>query len=101
MVSDSLRGVHQRLTLLVQHQRAHDQDRQAEQIERDDQPSEPRAGERARSRPRRRGSAFAVSIADAIQGFDRVELGIDLPELLAHALDVAVDRAVVDIDLSS
>src|SRR5213079_2769145 len=44
-------------------------------------------------------SAFAVSVTDAIEGFDRVEIGVDLAELLAHALDVAVDRAVVDVDL--
>src|SRR5690606_35153950 len=45
------------------------------------------------------GSAFAVAVSDAIQGLDRVELGIDDPELLAHALDVAVDGPVVDVDL--
>src|SRR5690606_10756057 len=40
-----------------------------------------------------------VTISDAIERFDRVELRVHFAELLAHALDVAVDRAVVDIDL--
>src|ERR1700754_3797030 len=44
-------------------------------------------------------SGFAGAVADAIQGFDRVDLRIDLPELLTHALDVAVDGPVVDVDL--
>src|SRR5258708_26784935 len=53
---------------------------------------------------RRRGalrprSGFAVSVSDAIEGFDCVELGVNVAELLAHALDVAVDGAVVDINL--
>src|SRR3984893_13284428 len=44
-------------------------------------------------------SAVAVSITDAIEGFDLAELGIDRLELLAQPLDVAVDRAVIDIDV--
>src|SRR5689334_21664598 len=44
-------------------------------------------------------SAFAVAVADAVEGFDSVKLRVDLSELLAHALDVAVDGAVVDVDL--
>src|SRR3982750_1599793 len=56
------------------------------------------AGSGARSGPGF-GSAGAVSITDAIEGFDLRELGIDRLELLAQALDVAVDRAVVDIDV--
>src|SRR5438046_5755342 len=44
-------------------------------------------------------SGFAVSVSDAIEGFDRVELGVHVAELLAHALDVAVDRPVIDVDL--
>src|SRR5690606_220116 len=44
-------------------------------------------------------SALAVAVTDAIQGLDRVELGIDYPELLSHPFDVAVDGAVIDIDL--
>src|SRR5690606_35449957 len=44
-------------------------------------------------------SGFSVSVADAIQGFDCVELGIHFTELLAHPLDMAVDRPVVDVDL--
>src|SRR3546814_12581524 len=39
------------------------------------------------------------AVARAIEGRDRVEIGIDLAELAAQPLDVAVDRAVVDIDI--
>src|SRR4051812_16294484 len=46
-----------------------------------------------------RASAVAVSIADAIEGFDLREFRIDGLELLAQPLDVAVDRPVVDIDV--
>ena len=42
---------------LVQHQGAGDQDRQAEQVQRDDQPAEPRPGQPAE--PRRRGRSTA------------------------------------------
>src|SRR5258708_5742109 len=49
--------------------------------------------------PNQRRSGFPVAVADAIEGFDRVELRIDLPELLTHALDVAVDGPVVYVDL--
>src|SRR5690606_2810712 len=45
------------------------------------------------------GSALAVAVSDAIQGLDSVELGIDHAELLSHPLHMAVDGAVVDIDL--
>src|SRR5437867_2934444 len=45
------------------------------------------------------GSAVAVSIADAIEGFDLRELRIHVLELFAQALDVAVDRPVIDIDV--
>src|ERR1051326_2014604 len=44
-------------------------------------------------------SAVAVSITDAIEGFDLAEFGIDGLELLAQALDVAIDRAVIDVDM--
>src|SRR5205085_7422488 len=56
------------------------------------------AGSDARSGP---GfvSAVAVSITDAIESFDLAEFGIDRLELLAQALDVAVDRAVIDVDM--
>src|SRR5690606_13096326 len=47
----------------------------------------------------RKPSALVVPVADAIEGFDRVEVRIDVPELLAKPLDVAVDCSVVDIDL--
>src|ERR687895_662981 len=46
----------------------------------------------------RPGSGVAVSVSDAIKRFDLLELAVDLAELAAHALDVAVDRAVVDVD---
>src|ERR1700726_289833 len=45
------------------------------------------------------GSAVAVSIADAIEGFDLRELRIHALEFLAQALDVAVDRPVIDINV--
>src|SRR5579862_2044962 len=44
-------------------------------------------------------SDLAVAVTDTIEGFDGVELRVNLPELLAHAFDVAVDRPVVDINL--
>src|SRR5262249_31396489 len=47
---------------------------------------------------RRPGSRVAVSVSDAIERFDLLELLIDLAELAAHALDVAVDRSIVDVD---
>src|SRR5437879_2295308 len=40
----------------------------------------------------------AVSISDAIKRFDLLELAVNLAELAADSLDVAVDRAVVDIN---
>src|SRR5665213_1816754 len=46
----------------------------------------------------RRGSGVAVSVSDAIERFDLLELAVDLAELAADPLDVAVDRAVVDVD---
>ena len=42
---------------------------------------------------------FLEAVADAIQSFDGFKVVIDLLEFLAQALDVAVDCAVVDIDL--
>src|SRR3984893_8255907 len=45
------------------------------------------------------GSAVAVSIADAIEGFDLRELRIHALEFLAQALDVAVDRPVIYINV--
>src|SRR6201996_2213008 len=47
----------------------------------------------------RTGSGLAVAITNAVEGFDGVEFRINLAELAAHTLDVAVDGAVVDIDL--
>src|SRR3546814_10319537 len=41
---------------------------------------------------------LAVAIADAIERLDLLEAVIDVAELLAQPLDVAVDGAVVDID---
>ena len=39
------------------------------------------------------------AVAHAVERFNAVELGVDRVELLAQPLDVAVDGAVVDIDL--
>src|SRR5262249_26841265 len=47
----------------------------------------------------RRPSDLLEAIADAVQCLDHVEIVIDLFEFLAQALDVAVDRAIVHIDL--
>src|SRR5947199_5293066 len=47
---------------------------------------------------RERLSRVAISVSDAIKRFDLLELAVDLAELAAHPLDVAVDRAVVDVD---
>src|ERR1700722_12187746 len=41
----------------------------------------------------------AVTISDAIERLDLLELAVDDLEFLAQALDVAVDRAIVDIDV--
>src|SRR5690606_221784 len=49
------------------------------------------------ARPAR--SDFAEAVTDAVKRLDHVEVLVDGLELLAQALDVAVDRAVVDIDL--
>src|SRR5690554_5119946 len=46
-----------------------------------------------------RMSAFPVAITDAVKRFDRVEGVIDFLEFLAQPLDVAVDGAVIHIDL--
>src|SRR5471030_1392596 len=45
-----------------------------------------------------RGSGVAVSVSNAIKRFDLLEFAVDLAELAAHALDVTVDGAVVDVD---
>src|SRR5687768_12393356 len=52
-------------------------------------------------KPRLRGggSALLEPVADPVEGFDGVETVVDRLELLAQSLDVAVDRAVIDIDL--
>src|SRR6266550_3285583 len=44
-------------------------------------------------------SAFLETVADAVKRLDHVEIVIGSLELLAQPLDVAVDGAVVDIDL--
>src|SRR5580658_36508 len=44
-------------------------------------------------------SAVAVAISDAIEGFDLREFLVDRLEFLAQPFDVAVDGAVVDIDV--
>src|SRR5258707_200997 len=47
----------------------------------------------------RGGSSFLEAIAHAVERLDHVEGVVNDLEFLAQALDVAVDRAVVDIDL--
>src|SRR5574338_652097 len=54
---------------------------------------------RERRIARKSPSGFVVPVADAIEGFDRVERVVDVAEFLAEPLDVAVDGSVVDIDL--
>src|SRR5215467_6703333 len=46
-----------------------------------------------------RASAIPVAVSDTIECLDLDELRIDDLELLAQPLDVAVDGAVVDIDV--
>src|SRR6187401_1979697 len=45
------------------------------------------------------GSGFLEAVADTVQGLDHVEVVVGDLELLAQPLDVAVDGAIVDIDL--
>src|ERR1700736_3715877 len=56
-----------------------------------------------RQRPKPRGvrltSGFLEAITHAIEGFDHLEIVIHDLEFLAQPLDVAVDGAVIDIDL--
>src|SRR5260221_9958290 len=44
-------------------------------------------------------STVAVAVSDAIERLDLGELAVDHLELLAQPLDVAVDGAVVDVDM--
>src|SRR5271163_3360499 len=44
-------------------------------------------------------ASFLKTIADAVQRLDHIEVVVACLELLAQPLDVAVDGAVVDIDL--
>src|ERR1700735_4301576 len=44
-------------------------------------------------------SGFLEAVADAVQGFDHLEIVVHDLELLAQPFDVAVDSAIVDIDL--
>src|SRR5215469_14905407 len=46
-----------------------------------------------------RGLVVAVTVSNAIQRLDLGEIGIDNLELLAQPLDVAVDGAIVDVDV--
>src|SRR3954464_14207365 len=50
-------------------------------------------------RPESCRSLLAKTVSDPIEGFDRTELAVDCAKLAAHALDVAVDGAIVDIDV--
>src|SRR6266849_1727062 len=56
-------------------------------------------GPTPRARPGAPASYLLEAIADAVERFDHVEIVVGALELLAQALDVAVDGAVVDIDL--
>ena len=47
----------------------------------------------------RYGSGFLEAVANTIQRFDHIEVFVDDVELLAQPLDVAVDGAIVDVDL--
>src|SRR5919107_1297816 len=44
-------------------------------------------------------SFLGKAVAHAVERLDRLELGIGAPELAPQALDVAVDGAIVDIDV--
>src|SRR5215472_12171578 len=44
-------------------------------------------------------SAIAVTVSDAIQRLDLLEIVVHDLELLAQPLDVAVDGAIIDIDV--
>src|SRR5688500_11290135 len=46
-----------------------------------------------------RPSLIFETVADAVEGFDGVEVRVDRAELAPDALDVAVDRPVVDVDV--
>src|SRR3954452_3931026 len=54
---------------------------------------------RLQPRPSPRSSFLAKAIPDPVERLDRSELPVDRSELAAHALDVAVDGAVVDVDV--
>src|SRR5215469_5219159 len=43
--------------------------------------------------------SVSEAVADAVERLDHVERGVDAAELLADALDVAVDGAVIDANL--
>ena len=52
-----------------------------------------------RASRQREVSEFFETITDTIKRFDDVEVIVDLFELLSQALDVTVDRAVIDVNL--
>jgi len=58
-------------------------------------------GKRLGGAPSQRGCSASLlkPVADTIERFYHVKLVVLFPELLAQALDVAVDGAVVDVDL--
>src|SRR3546814_11203825 len=58
--------------------------------------SETRPDQRSARTP---SSLLGESVTGAIQRFDSVELGIELTEFKANPLEVAVDGAVVDIEV--
>src|SRR6185437_2263165 len=46
-----------------------------------------------------RGLVVAVTVSNAIQSLDLSEIGVDDLELFAQPLDVAVDGAIIDVDV--
>src|SRR5215203_6040508 len=44
-------------------------------------------------------SFLGKAVSHAVEGLDRLELRIHLPEFTAEPFDMAVDRSVVDIDV--
>src|ERR1051325_11757099 len=54
---------------------------------------------RIQPKPGSRASLLAKTISYAVERLDRSEFIVDHAELAAHPLDVAVDGAVVDIDV--
>src|SRR5271170_1561757 len=52
-----------------------------------------------RSSPRPSRLPFLEAVADAVEGLDHFEIRLDHLELLPQPLDMAVDGAIIDVDL--